>query len=63
MSDEIILSKCIQTAWVSFAQDPKIGLLTDMNWPPHSPMQSTLVRIGGEFNPTAVGFGDGRGRV
>ena len=57
-SNQVALSKYIQSAWVSFARDPKKGLQTDLNWPLYNPTQSTLVRIGGEFNPTAVGFGD-----
>jgi carboxylesterase type B len=54
---EIILSKFIQTAWVSFARDPAQGLV-DLGWPRYSSTGAGYAEIGNAKNLTGFIVGD-----
>jgi carboxylesterase type B len=54
---EILLSKFIQTAWVSFARDPVRGLV-DVGWPRYSSTGAGYAQIGNAKNSTGLIVGN-----
>ncbi|TFK45027.1 carboxylesterase [Crucibulum laeve] len=55
---EIALSSYIQQAWVSFARDPKQGLLK-LGWPVYNPNATTLIQLGNQANQSGFVLGNG----
>ncbi|KAJ3564245.1 hypothetical protein NP233_g8425 [Leucocoprinus birnbaumii] len=55
-TEELALSKYMQSAWVAFARDPQKGL-SNFGWPNYDPATQSLVQLGNFYNRSSATFG------